>query len=286
MSAEPCHGLPLLRYWRGVRRMSQLDLSARAGVSTRHISFIESGRARPSRWILDVLAESLQLPARDRNELLEQAGFSTQRERVALQGPALAQALAQLDGMLERMEPYPCLVLDRRTRILRANRVATALLSLMAPGIGDTTVAELILSPTVRPLVTNLESFAPALIWTLRRQAALDPSMQPVLDAVLADPTIPAAWKLATPEEPRVPVREIDLDMGLAFGGRTLRLLATTATLGTAADTTFDELWIETYLPRDGATDAALRAVAKAIDAGAPINAAPRSDPSPRPARG
>src|SRR5215212_9883081 len=117
----------LLREWRARRRVSQLDLALEAGVSSRHVSFIETGRAQPSREMILMLARVLDVPLRDRNELLMSAGYAAMYRATDLDAPALEQARRALDFMLRQQEPYPAIVVDRAWNLLKANGGAARL---------------------------------------------------------------------------------------------------------------------------------------------------------------
>src|SRR5436853_5561515 len=112
---------PLLRRWRTRRRLSQLDLAVDAEISTRHLSFIETGRAQPSREMVLLLARALDVPLRDRNDLLVSAGYAPMYRESGLDAPAMAQARRALDFILRQQEPYPALVLDRHWNVLEVN---------------------------------------------------------------------------------------------------------------------------------------------------------------------
>jgi transcriptional regulator with XRE-family HTH domain len=253
-------GLPLLRFWRSIRRMSQLDLSGRVGVSQRHISFIESGRARPSRWVLELLADGLDIPAHERNALFEQAGYALTPASVP--GEAHEHTLANIDDVLECLGPYPCLVLDRSWRIARSNLIARRLFATLVPEreLDGVTVGELLLAAPVRCLVANWDGLVAGLLG--RMQQALDPSSANALGALLSDPRLPAACRHPTPGAAASGSRVVELRLGV----RSLSFIAATTTFGTAADAIFGELWLEVYLPRDGHSELALRAFASAHD--------------------
>src|SRR5215470_986820 len=133
MSAEP--GTPfghLLREWRSRRRVSQLDLASEAGVSSRHVSFIETGRAQPSREMVLMLARVLDVPLRDRNDLLTAAGYAAMYRATDLDSPALEQARRAIDFMLRQQEPYPAIVVDRSWNLLKANHGAVKVVETFA----------------------------------------------------------------------------------------------------------------------------------------------------------
>src|SRR5256885_12099477 len=132
MAAEESQFGRLLREWRSRRRVSQLDLALEAGVSSRHVSFIETGRAQPSREMILMLARVLDVPLRERNELLTAAGYAAMYRATDLEAPALEQARRALDFMLRQQEPYPAIVVDRQWTLLKANGGAVKLVEAFA----------------------------------------------------------------------------------------------------------------------------------------------------------
>jgi len=249
----------LLKYWRGVRNMSQLDLATEAGVSARHLSFIESGRSQPSREMVLTLAEALDVPLRERNALLEAAGFAARYRASPLDSVALADVLRSLEAMLDRMEPFPCVVLDRLWVVRRANRAAMRLIAtlvgpeLAAPPIN---LMRLLFAPAMRDHIGNWDAIAPVFARQLHRQAlAGDRDAGALLDSL---PGVPAAWRTGdlVGELPTV------VPLELAKDDLRLSLFTVIATLGTPLDVTLQELRIETYLPVDAASDATLRRLA------------------------
>jgi transcriptional regulator with XRE-family HTH domain len=149
-------GFPdLLRHWRGVRRISQLELALRAEVSARHVSFLESGRARPSRTMVMLLADALDMPLAERNGLLGAAGFTPAYQARPPGDRALALPEAALAWMLDRHAPYPGLALDRHWCLVRANAPARRLLEPAGIGIGDSLLAACGPNGALRPLILN-----------------------------------------------------------------------------------------------------------------------------------
>ena len=251
----------LLREWRGNRRLSQLELSAQAGVSARHLSFVETGRARPTREMILRLAEQLDVPLRARNALLLAGGFAPAYSQRDLDAPHLATVLAALRAVLAGHEPYPAVLVDRHWTLVDANAAATVLTDGAAPALLEPPVNVLRLSlhpDGLAPRITNLAEWRAHLLHRLDRQAQA--SADPVLGALLdelrgypggsADPGGRAATDLAGPVVP----------MRYRRGDRELAFLSVTSVLGTPLDVTLAELAIETFLPADPATAAALRA--------------------------
>ena len=249
----------LLRSWRQRRRRSQLDLALDAGISQRHLSFVESGRARPSREMVLHLADQLGVPLREQNALLLAAGFApTFRER-ALDDPALAPARAAIAALLERHEPYPALAFDRHWQMLMANAAVAPLLAgvdpaLLAPPIN---LVRLSLHPAgLAPRIANLAEWQAELLHRLRRQ--FHASADPVLKALIEEVEAFAGGASRARFEPT----GIAATLRLQTPAGMLTFLSTSMVFGTPADVTLAELAIEAFFPADAATEAALRAQA------------------------
>ncbi|HEY3239270.1 MAG TPA: helix-turn-helix transcriptional regulator [Acidimicrobiia bacterium] len=249
----------LLRAWRQRRHLSQLEVATGAGVSARHLSFIETGRARPSREMVLYLAEHLDVPLRERNTLLLSAGFAPTYRETDLAAPEMRAVRDALDRVLAAHEPYPALVVDRRWNLVTANRATMMLLdgvdaALLVPPVS---VLRLSLAPSgMAPRIANLGEWAEHLLSRLRRQVLLtgDEELAALEAELRRYPGIPAARHgHEGPGEIAVPLR-----LRTAAGGE-LRLLSTVATFGTAVDITVAELSIEAFFPADAATTAALR---------------------------
>jgi transcriptional regulator with XRE-family HTH domain len=257
----------LLREWRQRRRMSQLDLALEAEVSTRHLSFVESGRAQPSREMVLNLAERLEVPLRERNVLLVAAGFAPVFRERALQDPALASARAAIDLVLRGHEPYPALAIDRHWTMVAANAAVARLIgkvpaSLIEP---QANVLRLSLHPKgLSARIANLPEWRAHLIERLRRQ--IEVSADPVLVDLLAE-------LQAYPVPVRSGPRKANLGPDLAVSGvvvpfqlvteaGTLSLFSTTTVFGTPVDVTLSELALECFYPADAATAEALQRMA------------------------
>jgi transcriptional regulator with XRE-family HTH domain len=251
----------LLKHWRGVRNMSQLDLAARAGVSARHVSFVESGRSKASREMLHLLAEALDVPLRERNALLSAAGFASAYTESSLDAQDLATVRRALVKLLERFDPYPCVVLDRHWNVTLANDGALALLGSLLTSeelatLQPLNAARLLFAPAVRPKVKNWHAAGGAFIQRLHREAlAGDGAARALVDEILAMPGVPASFHSPDLDRPTLPV----LPLELVRGDQVLRFFTTITTLGTPLDVTLQELRIETYVPMDEATERALR---------------------------
>lgn len=259
----------LIREWRQLRRQSQLDLSLEAEISQRHLSFIESGRAQPSRDMVLLLAEHLGVPLRERNALLLAAGYAPVYLERALEDPGLQAAKAAIDLVLRGHEPYPALAIDRHWTLLAANSAVTALLGLV-------TDAELLRPPVnvlrlslhpggLAPAIVNLREWQAHVVARLRQQ--IRATADPVLIDLLAELT---AYPMpdGSPGSPRPtqqqdePEPAIVVPLQLRLGDNVLSLISTTTVFGTAVDITLSELALETFFPADAATAEALRAAA------------------------
>lgn len=259
-SSRPPFG-ELLRHWRSRRRLSQLDLSLDAGVSSRHLSFVETGRARPSRDLVLHLAEQLEVPLRERNTLLLAAGFAPIFEERPLDAEEMMPVRHALNKILTGHEPFPAAIVDRGWNMIWSNEPARKILTagvapeLLAP---PTNAMRVTLHPEgLAPRIMNLTQWSAHLLSRLRRQAVL--SQDPVLDELHAElleyPGVNAGGLSdAEPESLLfVPLRLRAPD------GVELSLFSTLATFGTALDITLAELSIESFFPADKATEAALR---------------------------
>jgi transcriptional regulator with XRE-family HTH domain len=260
------HGSPasfgeLLRAWRMRRRLSQLELAAEAAVSTRHLSFIETGRARPSREMVIHLAEHLEIPLRERNALLMAAGFAPAYEERALEAPEMASVHAALDLVLGSHEPYPAIVVDRYWNVVKGNRAASLLLDGVAPELlaPPVNVYRVSFHPAgLSNVVVNFGEYAAHLLAQLRHDVAVsgDPRLEALLQEVEAYPTVASLGAV-------VPARgSVVLPMRLRHPEGDLALFSTIATFGTPVDVTVAELAVETFFPADGETARVLRALA------------------------
>lgn len=263
---SPDPGAPgeLLARWRRERRRSQLALSLDAGISTRHLSFIETGRAQPSRAVILALCEALAVPPRGRNDILVAFGLAPAVAETSLDAPAMADVVVALRLMLGGHEPFGAVAFDRNWDVVMANAAYTAWLgdawpagaaplALLAPPRPN--VLRLLFGdPRLRALVSNWPHVAGTVFARARREAMLDPD--PVRLALI-DEIAPHAPVVREP-----PAETPVLATGLMLAGGTVRLLNTIATLGTSVDLTLRELRIEMFHPADAASDAAVRRMA------------------------
>ena len=249
----------LLRQWRERRRLSQLDLALAAETSARHLSFVETGRARPSRDMLLRLAEQLEVPLRERNHLLLAGGYAPVFGQAPLDAPQMAAVREALGKVLAGHEPYPAVVVDRSWNLVDANAAVAVLLgptdpALLAP---PANVLRVSLHPDgMAPRIVNLGEWRAHLFGRLRRQVALtgDAGLAELLDELRAYP--------CDQPEPEVEVPgpgDVVVPLRLRHGDQELSFLSIMASFGTPLDVTVAELAIESFFPADPATGAALR---------------------------
>jgi transcriptional regulator with XRE-family HTH domain len=254
----------LLRQWRRRRGLSQLALAAAADVSARHLSFVETGRSRPSRAMLLRLGEHLDVPLRERNALLLAAGLAPAYPQHRLDDPPMAAVADAVARILAAYEPYPALVVDRHWELVDANAAVALLTAGCAPGLLEPpcNVLRLALHPDgLAPRIRTLGSWRAHLLARLRHQIAMtgDAVLQELHDELRTYPAPPA--EPAPHVAPVVPLRLTTPD------GRELAFLSTTTLFGTPGDVTVDELAIEAFLPADDATATALRLHRDAVTA-------------------
>ena len=251
-----------LREWRQRRRLSQLDLACEADISTRHLSFLETGRSKPSRDMVLHLAERLDIPLRERNLLLIAAGFAPIFAERTLDDPALRAARQAVDLVLAGHEPYPALAIDRHWVMNAANRAVGRLLAGIDPAqlSGPVNVLRLSLHPQgLAPRIANLREWRGHLLRRLRRQIELtaDPVLIALLGELAAYPVPYGKLPARDPEHAGVVVPiQLRTDAG------TLALFSTTTIFGTPIDVTLAELAIEAFYPADAASGELLRGMA------------------------
>jgi transcriptional regulator with XRE-family HTH domain len=252
----------LLREWRQRRRLSQLDLALDAEISARHLSFLETGRARPSRDMVLRLTERLDVPLRERNMLLTAAGFAPVFRERKLDDPALKAARQAVDLVLGAHEPFPAIAVDRCWTLVASNNAAMRLLAGIAPALlqPPVNVLRLSLHPDgLAPRIANFAAWRAHLIERLRRQVEI--SADRVLAELLAElRAYPAAGGHASRAEPDYAGVVVPLELVTEAG--TLAFFSTTTVFGTPVDITLSELALEAFFPADAATAEALRAMA------------------------
>ncbi len=244
---------PLLRDWRRRRRLSQLDLALEAGVSSRHLSFIETGRARPSAEMVVQLAERLDVPLRDRNHLLLAAGYAPAYGQRGLDEPEMEPVRAALESVLRGHEPYPAVVVDRHWGMVAANRsigllTEGAAAHLLEPPVN---VLRLGLHPEgLAPRIANLAEWRAHLLDRLGRQAVVsgDPALSALHHELAAYPAGDPGPSLD------LAAGELAVPLRLRRGDAELVFISTITTFGTAVEVTLSELSIEAFLPADPAT--------------------------------
>ena len=251
---------PLLREWRLRRRMSQFDLALEAHVSARHLSFIETGRSRPSAEMVLQLAAHLDVPLRDRNQLLLAAGYAPFYGQRGLDDSDLGTVRETLEAILRGHEPYPAVVVDRHWGIVTANRAFTRLVEgaapeLMAPPVN---VLRLALHPDgVAPRIVNFAQLRATLLRWLKRQADStgDPALRALYDELVELPGGEGPPHERHDDEVAVPLR-------IRSGNSVLSFISTITTFARATDVTVAELSIESFYPTDTETAGALHALA------------------------
>jgi transcriptional regulator with XRE-family HTH domain len=250
-----------LREWRLRRRLSQLDLASEAEISTKHLSFLETGRAQPSREMVLHLAEQLDVPLRERNTLLISAGFAPVFSERRIDDPALAEARAAIDLVLKGHEPYPALAIDRHWTLIAANSAVQRLLKPEDPALllPPVNVLRISLHPKgLAPRIVNLAEWRAHLLSRLRRQVdvSADPALAELLEELSSYPA-PASARLLRPEQ----AHGVVIPLQLAAEGGTLSFISTSTVFGSPVDITLSELAIEAFFPADAATAAALQAL-------------------------
>jgi transcriptional regulator with XRE-family HTH domain len=245
----------LLREWRQRRRMTQLDLALQAEISPRHLSFIETGRAQPSREMLMHLSEELQMPLRERNALLVSAGFAAVFAQRSLDDPALEAAREAIHVVLDAHKPFPAFALDRHWNIVASNGALPGLYEgvdaqLLKPPVN---VLRLSLHPSgLAPRIANLAEWRAHLLSRLRRQFEL--TADPVLKALMAE-----AAGYAPRERHADKAHEVLVSLQIRMEGAMLAFFSTTTVFGTPIEVTLSEIAIESFFPADAATGQAVR---------------------------
>jgi len=265
MAASSTSVGPLLRQWRQRRRLSQLSLACDAEVSTRHLSFLETGRSQPSRQMVLLLAERLEVPLRERNTLLVAAGFAPVFTEHPLTDPALDVARRAVDLVLKGHEPYPALAIDRHWTLVAANRAVAPLLAGIEPTLlqPPVNVLRLSLHPGgIAPRIVNASEWRTHIVERLRRQVVA--TADSTLAALLAElRSYPLADAGAAADDPTSDYGGVVVPLRLRTEGGVLSFVSTTTIFGTPVDVTLSELAIESFFPADAATAAALQAAAQ-----------------------
>jgi len=256
----------MLRGWRDARRMSQLDLAMAAEVSSRHLSCLETGKAQPGREVVVRLAETLEVPLRDRNALLMAAGFAPIYPETALATAPLAEVRRAIDFLLEQQEPFPAVLLDRHWNMLQTNRAFDRVVERVLggrPSRHANMIRQIFDPDDVRATIVNWEEAARAVIGNLQHTLALSPNDaagHALIAEALSYPGVPTRWRdldVARAPAPLMNTIMRDGDAQLCF-------FSTITTFAMARDVTLEELRIECCFPADDRTRAVCRAMAEA----------------------
>jgi transcriptional regulator with XRE-family HTH domain len=263
--SKPAHIGDHLREWRQRRHLSQLDLAVEAEISARHLSFVETGRAAPSRDMVLRLAERLDVPLRERNVLLVAAGFAPAFPQRGLDDPALKSARQAIDLVLKAHEPNPALAVDRHWNLVSSNRMVLPLLEGIAPRLLGQPFNVLRLSFHPEALASrtvNLGEWCAHLLERLHRQceATADPELIKLYHELKTYP-IPARSAPLGADNVAIPFK-------MRLDGDVLSFISTTMIFGTPVDITLSEIAVETFFPADDFTAERLRAMAAKLDAG------------------
>lgn len=258
----------LLRDWRHRRRLSQLELSIRADISTRHLSFVETGRSMPSRDMVLQLADHLDLMLRDRNRLLLAAGYAPVYPESAFEAPEMAAIRAAVRQVLRGHEPYPAVVIDRAWNLVDANESLSVLTDLVAPWLlaSPANVLRASLHPEgLAPHIVNLGEWRAHLLHRLRRQAEFsgDQGLAELEDELRGYPC-----RDPRPESELTHSSDIVVPLRVRRPEGVLNLFTTVATFGTPLDVTVSELSIESFYPADEETARVLRGGRELVGAG------------------
>jgi transcriptional regulator with XRE-family HTH domain len=253
-----------LRHWRTHRRLSQLDLAQEAEVSTRHLSYVETGRAAPSREMVLRLAERLDVPLRERNALLVAAGFAPMYRQRSLDDPAMASARRAVDLVLKGHEPFPALAVDRHWNLVAHNALVPMLMAGAAPELvkPPINVLRLSLHPDgLASRIANLAQWRSHLLERLQQQIAAtgDTGLQALHDELEAYPTPQVSHDTPAVDSE---LSGLVVPFQLATPNGVLSFISTTTVFGTPVDVTLQELAVESFFPADAQTAAALAALA------------------------
>jgi transcriptional regulator with XRE-family HTH domain len=257
----------VLRRWRTARGMSQLTLATEAGISTRHLSFLETGRAQPSREMVQLLAGMLDVPLGERNALLVSAGYAPAYGERPLNAPELEPVRRALAFTLRQQEPFPALVVDGEWNVVMRNDASYRIFGLFSePGEGDregVNVLRTVFDPrALRRYIVNWEELAQCLVNAVHGHVAAtgSASMMRLRDELLAYPGVPSRWSVPDPCSVMQPL----VSMQLRKGDLSLTFFSMVTTLGRPRDVTLQQLKIECFFPADAATEEAARRLAAA----------------------
>jgi transcriptional regulator with XRE-family HTH domain len=254
----------ILRDWRSRRRRSQMDLALDVGVSTRHLSFIETGRSRPSPAMLEALSGALDVPLRERNHLLLAAGYAPRYAVSSLDDAGMQKVRIALERLLHAHQPYPGLVLDRHWNVVLANGAAMSLAALLPEHLKQPTFNVFRASLHPEGLAARTENFsdwAAYLLQTLRRAitSSGDPALAALEQEVMSYANVAALASLSSADGGTEPLLLVPCVLQLPQGR--LSMFTTLTTFGTPRDITLDELSVELFYPSDDSTEALLKAL-------------------------
>ena len=268
-AVEPSGVGPLLRRWREARHFSQLELALEAEVSARHLSFLETGRAEPSREMLLTLSNVLDVPLRERNFLLLAAGYAPVYGETSLDDPRMNQVRTAVEVILKSNEPRSAIAHDRHWNVVMANEAFVRFLSVtlgqesagLAPLRVTTAprvnVLRMLFNPnSLRKIIVNWEAIAKSLLNEAYRRLAWarDDALKQLIAEILSFPGVPARWREPDLESPH----DLILPMELNLEGKIARMFSTVTTVATPHDVTLQELHVEVFYPADAETEAVL----------------------------
>ncbi|MCW0234852.1 MAG: helix-turn-helix transcriptional regulator [Ferrovibrio sp.] len=253
----------LLRHWRGERRMSQLGLATEAGISARHLCFLEKGRSQPSREMVVLLAQVLDIPLAGQNALLVAAGFAPLFHETGLDAPELSNVQQALDAMLAQQEPFPALVVDEGWEVRQRNTAAGRILGALRPyydvpeTLAHNAMHAMCHPGGMRRFMPNWAEFVAAYLQVLHREATqgLSHAAAQLREALLRYPDMPAAFSAPAVDHPMAP-------MQLRIGRHDLSFFVTLTTFAMPRDITLQQIKIECFFPADAATAALARRLA------------------------
>jgi transcriptional regulator with XRE-family HTH domain len=253
----------LLRQWRTSRHMSQLTLATESGISTRHLSFLETGRAQPSREMVQLLAGMLDVPLGERNALFVSAGYAPVYGQRPLGAPELEPVRRALQCILQQQEPYPALVLDGQWNIVMANEATRRIFGLFRGPVETANVMRKVFDPnSLRPFIVNWEEVAECLMHSLHREVAAtgNEAVVRLRDELLAYPGVPSRWKTPSalcPMPPLVSMQMRKADVSMTF-------FSMITMFAMPRDVSLQQLKIECFFPADAVTEQTARRLASA----------------------
>jgi transcriptional regulator with XRE-family HTH domain len=253
----------VLRQWRDARHLSQLALATEAGISTRHLSFLETGRAQPSREMVQLLAGMLDVPFGERNALLVSAGYAPIYGERPLGAPELEPVRRALQFILTQQEPYPAFVVDGMWNIVMRNDASRRVFHQFRGPVESKNVMRTVFDPQgLRPFIVNWEEVAQCLMHSLHREVATTGSdaVVQLRDELLDYPGVPSRWKAPEALSPMPPL----VSMQMRNGDLSMAFFSMITMFATPRDVALQQLKIECFFPADAATEAAARTLASA----------------------